>query len=410
MENFKITMNSTEDILFTPFKLGPVTLRNRTIRAAAFEGMCPGNKVSEELINYHRAVAAGGIGMTTVAYASPDKSGLSFKHQLWLNEKAIPELRKLTDAVHKEGAACSVQIGHCGNMASSAVTGARPMAPSARINLYGPSFPRQMDKADIQSIVKSFGKAVHLSRESGFDAVEVHAGHGYLISQFLSPYTNRRKDSFGGSLENRARFMKMVMEEVKKAAGNDMAVLVKTNTRDGFKGGMELDECIEAAKMIEQSGADALVLSGGFVSKAPMYVLRGAMPIKVFAYYIENNLMKFFVRLFGNYLVKDVPFTEGYFLEDALKFRARLKIPLVYVGGLLAREKIDEVLNNGFEMVAFARALIKDPDFIKKLHNKELSRSECDICNYCIAVMYSQMAVCIKNVENPDPKIQKMLG
>ena len=360
-------------------------------------------------MDYHRAVAAGGIGMTTVAYAAVEKSGLSFPHQLLLNKEAIPGLRKLTDAIHKEGAACSVQIGHCGSMASSSVAGIRPVAPSAKMNLYGPTFPRSMNETDIQLTVKSFGRAVHLSRESGFDAVEVHAGHGYLISQFLSPYTNRRKDAFGGSLENRARFMMMVMEEVKNAAGNDMAVLVKTNMHDGFKGGMESDECIEVAKMLEKSGADALVLSGGFVSKAPMYILRGAMPIKIFAYYIENKLMQFFVRLFGNILVKKVPYKEGYFLEDALKFRAQLKLPLVYVGGLISREKIDEVLSKGFEMVAFARALIKDPDFINKLKKKELSRSECDICNYCIAVMYSRMATCILNEENPDPRIRKML-
>jgi len=402
-------MSCTEDKLFTTFKLGPVTLRNRTIRAAAFEGMCPGNRVSEDLISYHRAIAAGGIGMTTVAYAAVERSGLSFSHQLLLDKEAVPDLRKLTDAVHREGAACSIQIGHCGNMASASVTGTRPVAPSARINLYGPTFPRSLSQSDIRSLVKSFGNAVNTARESGFDAVEVHAGHGYLISQFLSPYTNRRKDSFGGSLENRARFMVMVMEEVKEAAGNDMAVLVKTNTADGFKGGMELDECIEAARILEQSGADALVLSGGFVSKAPMYILRGAMPIKIFAYYIENKVMQFFVRMFGNYLVKEIPFDEGYFLEDALKFRARLKLPLVYVGGLIAREKIDEVLNDGFEMVAFARALIKDPDFVNKLKKMELSRSECDICNYCIAVMYSRKAACIQNEENLDPKIKEML-
>ena len=402
-------MNLTENKLFTSFKLGPVTMRNRTIRAAAFEGMCPGNRVSEDLINYHRAVAAGGIGMTTVAYAAVERSGLSFSHQLLLNKEAVPDLRKLTDAVHKEGAACSIQIGHCGNMASPSVTRTRPVAPSARVNLYGPAFPRSLSQTDIRSLVISFGNAVHSAREAGFDAVEVHAGHGYLISQFLSPYTNRRKDSFGGSLENRARFMVMVMEEVKKAARNDVAVLVKTNTKDGFKGGMELDECIETARILEQSGADALVLSGGFVSKAPMYVLRGAMPMKIFAYYIENKVLQFFVRMFGNYLVKEIPFAEGYFLEDALKFRARLKLPLVYVGGLIAREKIDEVLNEGFEMVAFARALIKDPDFISKLKKAELSRSECDTCNYCIAVMYSRMAACIQNEENPDPRIKEML-
>jgi 2,4-dienoyl-CoA reductase-like NADH-dependent reductase (Old Yellow Enzyme family) len=402
-------MIPSDSKLFTPFKLGPVILRNRTIRAAAFEGMCPGNIPSEDLINYHRSVAAGGIAMTTVAYAAVDRSGLSFPHQLWLNEKSIASLRKLTDAVHHEGAACSIQIGHCGDMAKPSVSGSRPIAPSAHLNLYGPVFSRKMNNTDIQDIIITFGKAVHLAREAGFDAVEVHAGHGYLISQFLSPYTNKRRDSFGGSLRNRARFMLMVMDEVKKSAGNNMAVLVKTNMRDGFSGGLGIEECLETAKMLEEAGADALVLSGGFVSKAPMYVMRGAMPIKIFAHYIENRLMKFFVGLAGNFLVKEVPFSEAYFLDDAHLFRRNLKLPLVYVGGLLSREKIDEVLDNGFELVAFARALIKDPDFINKLRNNELIRSECDICNFCIAVMYSGMATCILNEKNPDPRIIKML-
>jgi 2,4-dienoyl-CoA reductase-like NADH-dependent reductase (Old Yellow Enzyme family) len=402
-------MNVSDNILFTPFKLGPVTLRNRTIRAAAFEGMCPGNLPSDSLFKYHRDVAAGGIGMTTVAYAAVERSGLSFPHQLWLNQSVVPGLRKITEAVHNEGAACSIQIGHCGNMSKSSIAGTRPMAPSAGINLYVPTLTHRMDKSDIQSVVKSFGNAVNLAREAGFDAVEVHAGHGYLISQFISPYTNHRKDSFGGSLKNRAKFMLMVMEEVKKAAGSDIAVLVKTNMRDGFKGGTELDDCIEIAKMLENAGADALVLSGGFVSKAPMYVMHGIMPMKVFAYYIENKLMSFFVNLVGSYLVKQVPYTEAYFLENALRFRKALSLPLVYVGGLISREKIDEVLGNGFEMVALARALIKDTDFVNKLKNNELTRSECDICNYCIAVMYSREAACIMNDKSISQKIKNMM-
>jgi 2,4-dienoyl-CoA reductase-like NADH-dependent reductase (Old Yellow Enzyme family) len=402
-------MISSAPALFSPIKVGPITLRNRTIRAAAFEGMCPGNLPSEDLFNYHHSVAAGGIGMTTVAYAAVEQSGLSFPHQLWLNQAAIPGLKRITDAVHKEGAACSIQIGHCGNMSKASIAGRMPLAPSAGINLYVPTITHRMNIVDIQSVVKSFGKAVHLAREAGFDAVEVHAGHGYLISQFISPYTNHRKDSFGGSLVNRTRFMLMVMDEVKKAAGNDIAVLVKTNMRDGFKGGTGIDECIEVARMLENSGADALVLSGGFVSKAPMHVMHGKMPIKVFAHYIDKKLMSFFVRLVGNWFVNEVPFTEGYFLEDALKFRKVLKLPLVYVGGLISREKIEEVLDNGFEMVAFARALIKDPDFIKKLQKNELSRSECDICNYCIAVMYSRQAACIMNDQTIPQKIKDMM-
>jgi 2,4-dienoyl-CoA reductase-like NADH-dependent reductase (Old Yellow Enzyme family) len=402
-------MTSSISKLFSPFKLGPITLRNRSIRSAAFEGICPGNLPSEDLLNYHHSVAAGGIGMTTVAYAAVDRSALSFPHQLLLDEKAVAGLRKITDAVHHEGAACSIQIGHCGNMAKRSVAGSRPIAPSARLNLYGPTFPRRMNDTDIQDVVKDFGKAVHLATEAGFDAVEVHAGHGYLISQFLSPYTNKRRDSFGGTLGNRARLMLMVMDEVKKTAGNNLAVLVKINMRDGFRGGMETKECIETAKMLEESGADALVLSGGFVSKAPMYVMHGAMPLKVFAHYIKNPLMKCFVGLAGKFLVKEVPFSEAYFLDDAMLFRSNLKIPLVYVGGLLSLEKINEALDRGFELVAFARALIKDPDFINKLRDNEITRSECDAGNYCIAVMYSGRTSCILNEKNPDPRILKML-
>ena len=400
---------SAQGLLFTPFRLGPLHLRNRVVRAAAFEGMCPDNAPSRELLEYHRAVAAGGVAMTTVAYAAVQSSGLSFPHQLWLRPGVIPALRQLTDAVHREGAACSIQIGHCGNMAKPSVAGGRPVAPSARINLYGPTFPRAMNRADIRETTAAYGRAVHLAREAGFDAVEVHAGHGYLISQFLSPYTNKRRDEYGGSLENRARFMRMVMEQVRQAAGSDMAVLVKMNMRDGFRGGMETDEAMEAARMLEYAGADALVLSGGFVSRAPMYILRGAMPVGILAHYMENPLMRLFVRLLGRRLIPSVPFREAYFLEDALKFRKQVRIPLVYVGGLIAREKIEEVLNSGFELVGIARALIKDPGFLRKMLDEDLQRSTCDTCNYCIAVMYSREVACIQNLPDIDGKLKKML-
>lgn len=387
----------TSSLLFSSFKLGPILLRNRAIRAAAFEGMCPLHSPSQDLLQYHKQVAAGGIGMTTLAYAAVDKSGLSFPHQLLMRKEIIPELRKITDEIHREGAACSIQLGHGGDMAKRSVTGTRPMAPSRQLNLYGPTFPRTMNKQDIDQIVEAYGRAVHLSRESGFDAVEIHAGHGYLISQFLSPFTNKRRDEFGGKLENRSRFMNMVIERVKKEASNDLAVLVKMNMRDGFTGGMQTEESLQVAKMLEDAGVDALVLSGGFVSRSPMYILRGAMPIKTLASGINDLATKSFVRLFGNFLIKSEPFQESYFLEDALKFRDHLKMPLVYVGGLISRERIDSVLAQGFEFVAIARALIKDPDFINKLMEKELSTSTCDTCNHCIAVMYNGKVSCIQN-------------
>ena len=366
-----------ESILFTPAQIGPLTLRNRTIRAAAFESMCPGNRPSKMLFDYHQSVAAGGIGMTTIAYAAVTQSGLSFDRQLWMRKDIIPELRQLTDAIHTEGAAASIQLGHCGNMSHKNICGCIPMSASGGFNIYSPTRVRGMKQSEIMAMSKAFGQAVHLAREAGMDAVEIHAGHGYLISQFLSPYTNHRKDEFGGSLENRMRFMKMCMEEVIKAAGNDMAVLVKMNMRDGFKGGMELDESLEVAKTLQnECGAQALILSGGFVSCAPMYVMRGAMPLKTLTHYMPFGWLPLGVKMAGKFMIPSVPFEEAYFLEDALKFRAALNMPLVYVGGLVSRPKIEEVLNHGFEFVSMARALVNDPAFVN--HMQENPEARCD--------------------------------
>ena len=402
----KIPMEESK--LFTPVTIGPLTLRNRTIRSAAFESMCPGNKPSEQLLDYHRSVAAGGVGMTTVAYAAVTRSGLSFDRQLWMRPEIVPGLRKLTDAVHAEGAAASIQLGHCGNMSHKSICGCLPVGASTGFNLYSPTFVRGLRADELPEMARAYGQAVNLARESGFDAVEVHAGHGYLISQFLSPSTNHRKDEYGGSLENRMRFMDRVMEEVMKAAGNDMAVLVKMNMRDGFRGGMEIDEALQVAHRLQQSGAHALVLSGGFVSKAPMYVMRGEMPIRTMTYYMNCWWLKYGVRMVGKYMIPTVPFKEAYFLDDALRFRAELPdMPLVYVGGLVAREKIDEVLNHGFEAVQMGRALLNEPGFVNRMRAEEKARCNCHHSNYCIARMYTIDMACHQHLKEELPPCLK---
>ena len=393
--------------LFTPVKLGPLTLRNRTIRSAAFESMCPGNKPSEQLLDYHRSVAAGGVGMTTVAYAAVTRSALSFDRQLWMRPEIVSGLRRLTDAVHAEGAAASIQLGHCGNMSHKSICGCLPVGASSGFNLYSPTFVRGLRADELPEMARAYGRAVCLARESGFDAVEIHAGHGYLISQFLSPATNHRKDIFGGSLENRMRFMDMVMDEVMTAAGNDMAVLVKMNMRDGFRGGMELEESLQVARRLQQSGAHALVLSGGFVSKAPMYVMRGEMPIRSMTHYMTCWWLKYGVRLVGKWMIPSVPFREAYFLDDALKFREALDMPLVYVGGLVTRQKIDEVLNDGFEAVQMGRALLNEPGFANRMLMEENARCSCKHSNYCIARMYTLDMACHQHLQEELPDCLK---
>jgi len=396
-----------DSLLFTPVTLGPLTLRNRSIRSAAFESMCPGNVPSPQLLDYHRSVAAGGVGMTTVAYAAVTRSGLSFDRQLWMRPEIVPGLSELTDAVHAEGAAASIQLGHCGNMSHKSICGCLPVGASSGFNLYSPTFVRGLRADELPEMAKAYGRSVCLAREAGFDAVEIHAGHGYLISQFLSPSTNHRKDEFGGTLANRMRFMEMVMEEVMKAAGNDMAVLVKMNMRDGFRGGMELDESLQVARKLQELGAHALVLSGGFVSKAPMYVMRGEMPIRTMTYYMTCWWLKYGVRLVGKYMIPSVPFREAYFLEDALKFREALDIPLVYVGGLVSRQKIEEVLNHGFEAVQMGRALLNEPDFVNRMRQEENARCNCRHSNYCIARMYTLDMACHQHLREELPPCLK---
>lgn len=400
-----------ESKLFTPYKMGPIELRNRTIRASAYEGMCEGHAPSEQLKSYHTSVARGGIGMTGIAYAAVSQSGLSFFRQLWMREEIVPGLKDLTDAIHKDGAKACIQLGHCGNMSHRRYCGRRPVGASGGFNLYSPTFVHGLKKDEIMQIVKDFGNSVRLAKKSGFDAVEIHAGHGYLISQFLSPYTNHRHDEFGGSLENRMRFMEMVFTEVMEAAGDDLAVMAKINTRDGFKGGMETDDCITVAKKLEEMGVHCLVLSGGFVSRAPMYVMRGKMPIRTLHGYMPWKglwWLKIGVAMIGHLMIRDEKFTEAFFYDDAVKFRKALKMPLAFVGGLNSLESINKVLDAGFEFVEMARPLVYDPAFVNKLKDGTCTVSGCKHANYCVARIWNYDMQCHKDCRL-SPRIKREL-
>ena len=343
-------------------------------------------------------------------YTSVNRSGLSFDGQLWMREEIVPGLKRITDAVHEAGAKCSIQLGHCGNMTHRATCGCTPVGASSGFNLYSPTFVRRLKVSEIDSLVEDFGHAVDLAREAGFDCVEIHAGHGYLISQFLSPYTNHRRDEYGGSLDNRMRLMRRVITKVMKHAGSDMGVIVKMNMHDGFKGGMQREECLEVARELERLGVHAIVLSAGFVSKAPMEVMRGAMPLKTMTHYMDMRKfwwLRAMVRLFGRIMVPTVPYKDGYFLEDAKQFREAVKLPLIYVGGLTSLAKMEEVLEAGFQGLQVARALVRDTDFVNKLHTGQMTCSACGHSNYCIGRMYTLEMKCHSCVENLPKRLEK---
>jgi len=374
-------------LAFTPFTLGRLRLRNRIVKPATFEGMCPGGLVSDSLIAHHREVAAGGAALTTVAYASISPDGRSYATQLLMRPEVAPGLRRLVDAVHREGAAAALQLGHCGSFADRRLVGGRPLGASRRFNAYGLSFTRPMTEGDLARVVGDFAASARVAESAGLDAVELHFGHGYLISQFLSPFTNRRTDRWGGILENRSRLAVEILRGVRAAVGPGFPVLLKVNLRDGFQGGLELDESIEVARRLEAEGATGLVLSGGFVSRTPLYMLRGDVPVRQMVAAQDRWWAKAGLTLFGRLLVQAYPYREGFFLEEARRMRAAVRLPLVLLGGVKSMAVIDRALEDGFELVGMGRALLHDPALPRKLERGTASASACVPCNECIAEM-----------------------
>jgi 2,4-dienoyl-CoA reductase-like NADH-dependent reductase (Old Yellow Enzyme family) len=389
-------METPREWLFSPAKLGALALRNRVLRTACFEGLSAGGTPSDALIEHHRRVAAGGTAMTTVAYCAVSPDGRTFDTQLLMDDRTAEGLSRLTAAVHAEGAAAAIQLGHSGDFASKAVGGSAPMGPSRRFNLYGLALSRAMSEADIERAVADFGKATALATRAGFDAIELHAGHGYLLSQFLSPCTNRRADRYGGSLENRLRFPLAALAAAKAAAGPGVPVLVKMNLEDKARGGLEIGEAVEIAKAFEAAGADGLVLSGGFVSaRSCLYMLRGGVPTREMARGQPGILRKAGLLLFGRLFVARTPWEELFFLENAKRVRAAVKLPLVLLGGVASRGAMERALDEGFDFVALGRALVRDPDFTAKVRAGALEASDCDHCNRCVAEMAATGVRCV---------------
>ena len=384
---------------YTPFQLGNLQLRNRFIKTATYEGMCRNGQPTPALIDFHTQMAKGGTAMTTVAYGAVNPLGRTHGDQMYLREELVPFLTRLTDSVKESGGATSIQLTHCGFFTRLRQGFRKPLAPSRIFNEYGVlqgvPFSRVMSREDLRSTVYDFAQAAKLAKQSGFDAVEIHMGHGYLLSQFLSPLTNRRTDEYGGPLYNRMRFPLEVLAAVRQSVGEDFPILCKINLSDGFKGGLSIEESVILAKRLEKDGANALVMSGGFTSKTPFYLLRGDIPLKEMIQVEKNYPQKLALRLFGKGIIKRYPFEENFFLQQALQVRKAVSMPLVYLGGVASKAGVEEVMQAGFDLIALGRALIHDPAFIQKLHDGQIDRSPCTHCNQCIVEMDREGVRCV---------------
>ncbi len=388
-------MRGAASSLLSQAELGNLRLRNRVIKAGCFEGMSQGGGVTPALIEHHRRIAEGGVGMTTVAYCAVSADGRAFDHEMWMRREIIRDLKVLTDAVHAEGAAASIQLGHCGYFASRSVIRTRPLGASPKFNLFRLSYCRAMTLGEIRRKTADFVTAARMAREAGFDAVEVHAGHGYLLSQFMSPYTNKRKDDFGGTLAHRMRFPSMVIEGIRKALGPGFPVLVKMNQYDGMAAGLQLEEAVAAAVMFEQAGATAIIPSCGFTSKTPLQMLRGHVPVLEMVRNQRNWLRKTGLYLFGKNMVQHYPYERLFLLEGAKRIQEAVHIPVVYIGGVRDADDIQRLTREGFPFVQVGRALIHDPDFLAHLTLHVPGMSLCDHCNRCVAAMDGGGVYCV---------------
>lgn len=383
-------------IPFEPARLGPLTLRNRIVKAATFEGMAPAGEVSDRLVAFHRRVAAGGAAMTTVAYGAVSPEGRTYADQLWMRDDVVAGLRRLTDAVHAEGAAAALQLAHAGGFANPSATKQRPIAPSRAFNSYALTFARAMRDDDLVRVRDAYARAAVLAADAGFDAVEVHLGHGYLLSQFLSPATNRRADRYGGDVEGRARFPREVLRAVRDAVPATMAVTAKLNMLDGFRGGMTAEDGIEVARMLEADGtADALELTGGFTSRNPMFLMRGEVVFRELAALERNPVRRAGLKAVAPRVVRPYPFEEAFLARYARAVRAAVRMPLIMLGGITRLETIERAHADGFDFVAMARALLRDPSLPDDMRAGRAAASRCVPCNRCIVEMQRGGTRCV---------------
>lgn len=346
-------------ILFEKTTINGMMLPNRMIRSATWEGMCDAyGRPSKKLIDFYRVLAQGGIGLIVSGYTFVRREGKQMPGKMGIHTDDFePEMVALSNAVHDVGGKICVQLVHAGGQTSTEAAGRQPLAPSAvEVDQFSEK-PSELSKGDILDIVEAFGKGADRARRWGFDAVQFHGAHGYLINQFLSPLTNRRTDEYGGSIENRCRFLMEVYEKVRAVVGTDYPVLIKLNAADNLEGGLIIEDAVYAAEKLSKEGIDAIEVSAG----------TPASGIKSPARQRINK-----------------PDKEAYNLELARRIKARVTCPVIVVGGFRSFEVAEEAIkNHGMDYISMARPLIREPHLPNRWLKGDRSPAACISCNGC---------------------------
>lgn len=346
--------------LFEMTKLGNVELQNRFVRSATWEGLAgPGGYATERLTRVLMDLAKGGVGLIITGHSYISEEGQAGPFQLGIyHDDQIPGCKQLSSAVHQTGGKIVMQLAHAGCRAASKLTGRPPIGPSA-MEMEGHVYCSEMTREEIRKVARAFGKAAARAKEAGFDGVQIHAAHGYLLSQFLSPFFNKRQDEYGGSVENRTRMLMDAVEAVRKSVGNNFAVLIKINSEDFLDGGFTVTDMITTAQLLEQKGVEAIELSGGtFYSGA----------------YSPSRVEKATT-------CKD---EEVYYLSAATRYKEKIRTPLILVGGIRSYDVAEKLVTEGTaDYIALCRPLISEPGLVNRWKSGDTNRAACRSDNLC---------------------------
>lgn len=377
---------------FEPAMLNGLELKNRFIKAGTFEGKTPSGLPGKALKDFHVELAEGGIGMTTLGYCATEADGRLNENMMYMDETIQQPLVKLIDSLHQAGTKVSGQMGHCGAFSKNAqLHRKRPRGPQFGINLLGIAkgmfFADGMTQQDINDMVQSYYDAAVFMKMVGFDCLEIHFGHGYGLCQFMSPKTNKRKDKYGGTLDNRMRLPLEVLAAVRRAVGDDFPIIGKISLTEGVRGGLDINDSVNISRLLDQGGIDGIVTSGGTSTMNPMLMFRGGNIYKPMLKAEQDLVMKAIILLAGPILFKTYPYNELYFLEQARRIRQVVDCNMIYVGGASTNESFNTLMQEGFDFIQLGRTLLSDPDLPSQAKQDVNYKSRCTHCNKCVATI-----------------------
>jgi 2,4-dienoyl-CoA reductase-like NADH-dependent reductase (Old Yellow Enzyme family) len=347
-----------ESVLFTPIQVGKIEIPNRFVRSATHDFMANRDgSASNRQVTLFENLARGEVGLIITGHAYIHPAGIASPFQTGVDrDDRIDGLSRITEVVHQYPSRIFLQLSHAGRQTTPKICGCTPLAPSA---VYEPTFkvmPKEMNPADIRGVIDDFIQASRRAEQSGFDGVQLHIAHGYLLSSFISPYTNRRTDEWGGSLSNRLRIVREIIKGIKESLEKEFPLIVKLNSSDFLSDGLTLEESIEIAKILEEKGVDGIEVSGGMAEAGKGSVWKGLRE--------EDE--------------------EGYFVDSASMIKEAVSIPVIGLGGIRTFSNMERFIDEGnAALVSMSRPLIRDPFLVKKFHAGEIHKSECISCNKC---------------------------